>query len=496
MNLFVIILFLLAVLPVELNGQVNFVRNYGGDGFDRGHSVQQTFEGGYVIAGYTSSFGAGDHDIYLVKTDSLGEMIWTNTFGGSGYESGHSVQQTYPDSGYIIAGSTDSFGAGSLDIYLIKTDANGDTIWTKTFGGDQEDAGFSVQQTFDGGYIVAGYIDFWNAEAPGIYIIKTTSDGDTLWTKRYGGPGIEYSTEIKQTLPDSGFIIVGQTIVSDSGYYDIYLIKTDSSGDTLWTKMIGGALNDKGESIKQTPDKGYIITGQTESFGAGWWDVYLIKTNSVGDTLWTRTYGGTGDDGGNFVHVTNEGAYIVTGSTHSFGEGLYNIYLIKTDVSGNTIWDQVLSPDYFSVGHCVRQTSDGGYIITGASHSSGQISDVILVKTKPDGTVAISPETPSIPGTPKSFTLYQNYPNPFNPVTTISFDVLCAENDKESISVHIYDICGRHVRTLIDRELSTGNYKLIWDGKDEIGQRVASGIYFYKLRNQDSVKVKKMILQK
>jgi hypothetical protein len=164
-------------LSVESYGQINFERFYGGDGIDRGYSVQQTLDGGYIIAGYTTSFGAGEQDIYLVKTDSLGETIWTNTFGGPGWENGHAVQQTYPDGGYIITGYTDSFGAGSSDVYLVKTDVNGDTVWTRTYGGEGEDAGLFVQQTFDSGYIIAGNIDFWNLEAPGLYLIRTDSDG-------------------------------------------------------------------------------------------------------------------------------------------------------------------------------------------------------------------------------------------------------------------------------------------------------------------------------
>ena len=297
------------------------------------------------MVGYTSSFGLGSAfypDVYLIKTDANGDTLWTKTYGGSYGDEGYSVQQT-TDGGYIIVGRTFSFGLGtstSPDVYLIKTDMNGDTLWTKTYGGTNHDRGNFVQQTVDGGYIITGITVSFGTGGENVYLIRTNATGDTLWTKTYGGTDTQQTNtdrghSVEQTS-DGGFIITGSATFGERG---AYLIKTDSNGDTLWTKSYGGIGVDDGSSVKQTADGGYIIMGFTVNFGAGGRDVYLIKTDANGDTLWTKTYGGTGDDEtSNLLEAqqTVDGGYIITGRTNSFGAGNYDVYLIKTDANGNS----------------------------------------------------------------------------------------------------------------------------------------------------------------
>ena len=222
-----------------------------------------------------------------------------------------------------------------------KTDANGDSLWTKTFGGTETDAGNSVQQTTDGGYIVTGTTSF--GVFCDVYLIKTDGNGDSLWTKTFGGTHHDKGHSVQQTT-DGGYIITGETWWSSSnGYRDVYLIKTDGNGDSLWTKIFGGTGIDVGNSVQQTTDGGYIITGETESFGNGGQDVYLIKTDGNGDSLWTKTFGGTSNDYAYSVQQTTDGGYIITGRTNSFGNGGgADVYLIKTDSNGNLTtptWD-------------------------------------------------------------------------------------------------------------------------------------------------------------
>jgi len=355
--------------------QVTFQKVYGGAGkSDYLRSVQQTSDGGYIAAGYTDSWGAGSWDVFLMKIDVNGDMLWSKTFGGSALDWARSVRQTV-DGGYIITGKTKSFGAGNDDVFLIKTDGSGNLLWTKTFGGPEDDAGASVQQTNDGGYIVAGYTSSFGAGDRDVYLIKTNGSGNLLWTKTFGGSAIDRAYSVQQTV-DGGYIIAGETKSFGAGgncfgnpCSDFYLIKTDGSGNLLWTKTFGGTGQDLGFSVQQTTDGGYIIAGDTESFGAGGFDVYLIKTDESGNLLWTKTYGGTGSDIGISVQQTTDGGYIATGYTWGFGAGGRDAYLIKTDSIGNLLWSKMYGGSLAEYQYAVIQCNDGGYITAGATHS-------------------------------------------------------------------------------------------------------------------------------
>jgi len=310
------------LIKTGAQGETLWTRTYGGPGYDWCHSAQQTADGGYIATGGTAVGAPEPHDVYLTRTDARGDTLWTRTYGGPDNEQGYSVQQT-SDGGYIIGGSTSSFSLAG-GVYLIKTDAYGDTLWTRTHGGDQCDEGYSVRQTTDGGYIVAGWTASFGGKIHAVYLVRTDAQGDTLWTRTYGGPDEDIGNSVQQTT-DGGFVVAGER----SG--DVYLIKTDATGDTLWTKTYGGTSNDGGSSVWQTADSGYIITGYTQSFGAGDDDVYLIKTNALGDTLWTRTFGGTNKDGGFSIGLTSDTGYIIAGWTVSASAGARDVYLIKTN---------------------------------------------------------------------------------------------------------------------------------------------------------------------
>src|SRR3989304_5598600 len=352
------------LLPIANSfSQTTFQKTFGGTSDDWGFSVQQTTDGGYIITGTITSFGAGYEDVYLIKTDANGNTLWTKTFGGTSSDEGYSAQQT-TDGGFVITGYTGSFGAGNADVYLIKTDANGNTLWTKTFGRTNSDLGYSVQQTTDGGYVIAGLTDSFGAGLYDVYLIKTDGNGDTLWTKIFGGTDIDEGYSVQQTT-DGGFVITGYTGSFGAGNADVYLIKTDANGNTLWTKTFGRTNSDLGYSVQQTTDGGYVIAGLTDSFGAGLYDVYLIKTNGSGDTLWTKTFGGIGIDYGLSAQQTTDGGYVIAGVTQSFGAGIDDVYLIKTDGNGDTLWTKIFGGTDIDEGYSVQQTTDGGFVITG-----------------------------------------------------------------------------------------------------------------------------------
>ena len=382
--------------------QEEWNRTYGGSSDDVGTYGQQTKDGGYIITGYTSSYGADapfswlikvQHrgDLWLIKTDAEGQKEWDRTYGGLGKDLGFFVQQT-KDEGYIIVGGKKSFWIiGSYDLWIIKTDAKGNVLWDRTFGGSGEDLGFSVQQTNDDGYIIAGYTSFTNGKKA--WIIKIDSQGNKQLDMATGRADSE-AASIGLTK-DGGYIITGYTPSSGSGKEDVWLIKTNSKLHWDWLKTFGGPNRDLGLSVQETEDGGYIIAGLTESFGAGKGDVWLIKTDPKGDREWDRTFGGSNFDSGASVQQTRDGGYIVTGynTTTIDNVGSYfrlfnsdnigRVWLIKTDSEGIELWNETFGGTRNDWGNSVQETRDGGYIITGVTESYGAgKEDVWLIKVR------------------------------------------------------------------------------------------------------------------
>ncbi len=331
---------------------------------DTGYSyfVQQTNDGGYIATGVIYTTGGTNAEVFLVKTDANGNSQWTQTYGTPGYDIGYCVQQT-TDGGYIIAGM---YSGHSL--WLIKTDANGIQQWNNFFSSLMLDTAYSVVQTTDGGYaIVGGYT--YAPGPPDMWIIKTDSNGNKQWERKVGGGSAEYGHCIRQTT-DGGYIIVGYTDSFGAGQEDAELVKLDNGGNILWIKYYGGNNDDRGNSVRQTSDGGYIISGYTKSFGAGQSDVYLIKTDGSGNLLWSQTYGGTNDDQGNSVRQTSDGGYIICGTTQSYGSGGVDVYLIKTDNVGTKQWDDTYGGLGNDDGQCADQTTDSYYIIAGTKFTT------------------------------------------------------------------------------------------------------------------------------
>ncbi|MCH7769538.1 MAG: T9SS type A sorting domain-containing protein [Bacteroidetes bacterium] len=536
-----------------LKAQVTFQKTFGGISTDYAYSVQQTKDEGYIIAGFTTSFGEGNRDAYLIRTDVNGKTLWTKTYGESNTDYAWTVQQT-EDDGYIFGAHSGSFGAGSHDVYLVKSDLSGNVIWSRVYGGSSADGAYSLQQTTDGGFIIGAHVNSFGAGQHDVYLIKINNNGDTLWTKTFGGVGEDRFREIHQTA-DGGFILVSETLSFGAGNSDVYLIKTDSIGNLLWTKTYGGGSSDYGYSVRQTSDGGYIIAGYTRSFGAAGTDVYIIKTDSSGNLDWAKTYGGSSNDYGYSIRQTTDGGYIVAGYTESFGV-VGDVYLIRIDANGDLMWSKTFGGSQTDHGWSVRQTVDGGFIIAGFTRSFGSGNeDVYLIKTDRLGnsgcnetaavtTVSntatiVSNSTPTITGRggqmntaativnaaatidsflcrnnptgieqsdggsdtkPHQYNLFQNYPNPFNPSTLIKYTIPAAGN----VSLKIYDSLGRDILSLVNEYKQAGTYEVKFSaigGSASGGDASAlpSGIYFYKLQvgspeGQSFIETKKMVL--
>ena len=371
----------------RLPQKITFERAYGGSKEDWCTSALMTSDGGYLLTGWTFSFGQGLDDIYLVKVDSLGDTLWTRTYGDSLRNVAESMQET-KDRGYILAGWRKSLKPENADVYLLKIAPDGETLWSRTYGGPDTDWARFVQETRDGGFIVIGRTRSFGHGMADIYLLRTDSLGDTLWTKTYGDSSQEWGYSVQETQ-EGGYILTGQTTSFGSGLQDVYLIRTDSSGETLWTKTYGDTSAEGSFSIQKTLDGGYVIIGYTFSFGAGNQDIYLIRTDSRGDTLWTRTYGGARNEIAYSILQTEDGGYIIGGQTFSFasgGEG--DAYLIKTDSKGETLWTRTFGGPGTELLTSVQVTSDGGYLLGGWTESYGAGGrDFYLLKTDEEGRI-------------------------------------------------------------------------------------------------------------
>jgi hypothetical protein len=259
--------------------------------------------------------------MYVVKLDSGGNVQWTKTIGGSSDDEAYSIIQS-SDGGYVVAGWTWSFGAGNYDIYVVKLDSSGNVQWTKTIGGSSDDRAYSIIQSSDGGYVVAG------------------------WTLSFG-----------------------------AGNYDMYVVKLDSGGNVQWTKTIGGSSDDRAYSIIQSSDGGYVVAGWTLSFGAGNYDIYVVKLDSGGNVQWTKTIGGSSDDRAYSIIQSSDGGYVVAGRTRSFGAGSYDFYVVKMDANGNVCFSQNITN--YSVSSNVGSFSSPSTVAISQSPTVSTISPTV-----------------------------------------------------------------------------------------------------------------------
>jgi uncharacterized delta-60 repeat protein len=350
-------------------------QTFGGTDEDWAHSVQQTSDGGYILAGVTRSYGAGGSDFWLVKTYPDGNEQWNKTFGGTDSDLAYSVQQT-SDVGYILAGYTWSYGAGGNDFWLVKADSDGNEQWNKTFGGTDFDSAHSVQQTFDGGYILAGRTTSYGEGGSDFWLVKTDPDGNKQWDKTFGGTDYDSAHSVQQTS-DGGYILAGSTNSYGAGESDFWLVKTDPNGNEQWNKTFGSTDYDSARSVQQTSDGGYILAGES--------DFWLVKTDPDGNEQWNKTLGGNYFTKAHSVQQTADGGYILAGTTGSRGSSV-DLWLVKTDPDGNKQWDKTLGGNNSDRAYSIQQTSDGGYILAGSTNSSGASrSDFWLIKIEREG---------------------------------------------------------------------------------------------------------------
>ena len=386
-----LIIITIITLPLSFYGQV-WEQTFGGESTDKGYSVQQTTDGGYILTGSTFSYGNGQRDVFLLKTDNNGSQLWLKTFGGLNNDEGFSVKQT-SDLGYIVCGRTNSFGNNYSDVFIIKTDINGDTIWTKIIGGNVSERGYSIEETDDDGYIFTGYSNsYGNGLLTDIFLVKLDVNGNLQWDQVFTQTNESVGNSVKQTQ-DGGYIICGSKRGGLLGENDVFVIKTNSNGIEQWNKTYGGNSIDEGHSISQTLDGGFIICGSKTFSGEFNKTLWVIKTDINGDTLWTKTFNNLNysSSEGYSIKQTSNGDYVITGIIETWQPtDKQFVYILKLDNYGDQIWYNLFSKSGFSnEGREICETSDGGFIIIGSSsldQGSGY-NDIYLIKTDDQGNI-------------------------------------------------------------------------------------------------------------
>ncbi|MFZ2499868.1 MAG: hypothetical protein ACP5N0_13000 [Methanosarcina sp.] len=358
--------------------------------FDCRHSAHQTQDGGYILSGETIVNHDEDNaNAFLMKLNSEGNEEWNRTFGGSAHDCTYSVHEI-TDGGYILAGYLEASGKideRDSDAWLIKTDSNGTEKWNKTFGGINHDSARSFKETNDRGYIIAGDTNSFGAGASDAWLIKTDSNGTEEWNKTFGGISEDHAFSVNESR-NGGYIIAGYTNSSDPDGADAWLIKTDPNGTEEWNRTFGGTSSDYAYSVKELDDGGYIIGGYTESFGAGKADAWIIKTDSNGTEEWNRTFGGPNIDYSYFVQKTENGGFVLAGGTQPTSDYKdTQTLLIKTDSNGTEEWNMIFGGEDTDFRTFVQENRDGEYILIGGTYSYGMVSDAWLIKVGSDKNV-------------------------------------------------------------------------------------------------------------
>ena len=389
--------------------------SFGGSSVNTGYSAKETSDLGYIVIGSSISkdiegvSNNGEMDNYVLKLSEAGDIVWHNMYGGSDNDMGSMALETF-DNGYITVGyglSTDIeeienyqptgiylTNNGDTDVYINKLNSNGEVEWNKMYGGLFRDKAFSIIQTSEGGYLVAGitYLEdytIFDSDAD-YYLLKLNADGGLEWEKTFGGDYLDEGYSVQQTS-DGGYIFAGTSFV-EAGVFnsDYYVLKLDSNGSVEWEKTFGGSNIDNCFAVQQTSDGGYIVAGgsiSTDIIGVtnhGLMDCYILKLDHAGEIVWHKMYGGSNIDKIYSIQETEDSGFIVAGDSYSSDiDGVANagnsdIYIMKIDMNGDLNWHRMYGTVGIEYGRSIQQTYDGGYIVAGTTSPEAVIPDDML----------------------------------------------------------------------------------------------------------------------
>ncbi len=481
------ILFFTFILPVQLlvaQNDTAYIHTYGGAENEKLFQIKEAPGNTFISVGYTGTYGHGNSDIYLLKTDSAGNKIWSKYIGDTGVEWGYSVVVT-SDNGFAIAGYTSSVGAGGYDVLVVKTNSLGDILWQKTFGGTDWDFGYAIKETSEGGLLIAGKTYSYGAGGADAYIIKTDNTGNLIFENTYGGEGEEVANDIIIDS-DGNYIFTGETSNTVNGKVDLLLQKINSDGDEIWAQAFGDSLNEVGYSLVQTQDLGYAMAGYCESYTAeGDKEIFNIKADNSGTFMWQQVYGhATLPDEAKTVFELSSGELLYSGYT-SNGAGGTDVFAYLASAGG---WWTPASASYGSardeVVYSGIYSSNNTFYLVGFTESplwSSGLSDGMIIISdtilSPIQNIIIYDDfTLSVEESPLSSAKHLNiYPNPFSENTSIYFP---QEINVSEISLTIFDAIGREVNF---------NETILNNRIDISFRNLSEGIYFMSVFSTDNI---------
>jgi hypothetical protein len=347
-----------------------FNRTYGGALSDTACFAAETSDEGFLILGQTTSYGAGDWDIWLIKIDQNGEPLWNKTYGTPVLENGYYIILT-TDGGYLIAGRTNYLRGSDVDLLLIKIDRDGNLLWNRTYGGSGDEWMWEIEETSDGGYALAGRINSFGFGLNDYWLLKVDENGEPELNVTLGGAEDERARSLLIT-DDGGYLVLGWSGTYTHGMLDFWLVKTDPSGIIQWNNSYGGQENERGISLENAVDNGYVLAGSSNSFSDEGSVGYFIKVDSMGNMIWNKTYGGEEVQTIHFILPTQSGGYALFSGAR----------IILTDAEGNSLLEKTYGgPDYNSLGFAIK-TSDGSYLVGGGTTTSTSGDDVIVLKLR------------------------------------------------------------------------------------------------------------------
>jgi hypothetical protein len=475
------IIFFAATAIAEIGDEL-WMQIYNRTGADSATSIVQTSDGGFAIAGWKTT-GTNNKDIFLIRTDSSGYFLWDRTYGGSLDDVANSILTT-TDNGLIMAGWTKSRGAGGTDVLIIKTNESGDTAWTRTFGGVNDDTARCIKPTSDNGYIICGVTDFDDGMGRSFknYWFKINASGARQWGYCSGGRWGDCANSI---IPVSGGFVFTGWNRSSAGINCVHAEKINSSGTNVWTQTYSQIPNSIGHSITQLSDGQFIIAGEVTTQASGR-QTLLMKINTTGDLVWNYDFGDNDLEAGYSVCRTFDGGFISGGiKTTGVSPDSSDFYLIKTDAGGTFEWDKAFSLGSRGRGSAIIIASDSNYVMAGSSNLTDSVySDFCLLKIQGKEIVNIDQFNDNLP---TAFQIQPNYPNPFNSQTVINYSLA----EESIVKIHIYDIMGRMIDRLFEGSQPAGNHQITWAASE-----MASGIYFCKICTGPKSDIGRMMLIK